>query len=479
MGNNNHANTGKQENSSVSYRYVLPFLIILAVLTVISFIIPLRPTKSYAEKRSLAQFPTFSLEALSSGQYFDEINLWFSDTFPGRETWLNLSSSLSELHGYSEISISGDLPSSPQISVIPPAPTAPPPEEHPDETIADTTEMPTEETVPETAAPEVSEPEIIETAPSADVEEWGGVDAGNDAEIAFGGASIQIGDAVFQAASFSETGSGRYINMANQVTDALTKLGVRVVFAPAPTSVGILVSNQYQEKLHCAPQDEIIDYMFSGITDDAVKVDMFDRLVEHNSEYLYFRTDHHWTARGAYYGYEQIMLDMGYEPLPLESFEEWDQGTMIGSLYGGASYPSRLTLDTLYAYIPPMEVSMKIAQTGYGGFDWPMIYDRSKADVYTKYMAFLSGDHALCTITNDNLPDGPVGVVVKDSYGNAMVPFLSQNYHKLYVIDYRKYTGMSLNRFVEEFQVDDVIYINNINATQTSAVYNQLGSLVK
>jgi len=267
--------------------------------------------------------------------------------------------------------------------------------------------------------------------------------------------------------------------MANRVAEALSELGVRTVFAPAPTSVGILVSNEYQEKLHCAPQDQIIDYVFSGITDKAVKVDMFDRLVEHNSEYIYFRTDHHWTALGAYYGYEQIMLDMGYEPIPLESFEVWDQGEMKGSLFGDANHPNKLTLDTLYAYIPPMEVSMKIAQSGYNGFDWPMIYDRSNSDINTKYMAFLSGDHALCTITNDSLPDGPVGVVVKDSYGNAMVPFLSQNYHKLYVIDYRKYMGMPLNQFVEEFQVDDVIYINNINATQTLAVYEQLNALVR
>ena len=63
----------------------------LAVLTVVAFIIPLRPTQSYSEKRSLAQFPEFSTEALLSGDYFDDITLWFSDTFPGRESWLQLS----------------------------------------------------------------------------------------------------------------------------------------------------------------------------------------------------------------------------------------------------------------------------------------------------------------------------------------------------------------------------------------------------
>ena len=68
--------------------HVIPFFIVLGVLTVASFIIPLRPTVSHIEKRNLAEFPEFSMEALTSGDYFDDISTWFSDTFPGREGWL-------------------------------------------------------------------------------------------------------------------------------------------------------------------------------------------------------------------------------------------------------------------------------------------------------------------------------------------------------------------------------------------------------
>lgn len=72
-------------------RWAMPFLVTLALLTVVSFIIPLRPTQSQSEKRNLAEFPAFSMDALLSGDYFDDITLWFSDTFPGRETWLDTS----------------------------------------------------------------------------------------------------------------------------------------------------------------------------------------------------------------------------------------------------------------------------------------------------------------------------------------------------------------------------------------------------
>ena len=73
---------------SKDFKRVIPFFLVLTILTVVSFIIPLRPTESYSEKRELAKFPEFSLSSLADGSYFGDISLWFSDTFPGREDWI-------------------------------------------------------------------------------------------------------------------------------------------------------------------------------------------------------------------------------------------------------------------------------------------------------------------------------------------------------------------------------------------------------
>ena len=85
-------------------------------------------------------------------------------------------------------------------------------------------------------------------------------------------------------------------------------------------------------------------------------------------------------------------------------------------------------------------------------------------------MTFLAGDHALCVITNDSIPDAPNCVMVKDSFGNCFAPFLTQNYHKVYVLDYREYTQMGLTRFVDEYDIQDVILIPNLGATQSENV---------
>ena len=79
------------ERFTQDYKRIRPFIWVLAILTIVSFIIPLRPTESYSERRELAEFPEFSVEALADGSYFSDITLWFSDTFPGRESWIGLS----------------------------------------------------------------------------------------------------------------------------------------------------------------------------------------------------------------------------------------------------------------------------------------------------------------------------------------------------------------------------------------------------
>ena len=99
------------------------FFLLLAVLTVVAFLIPLRPTRSYSEKRELAKFPAFSAAALASGEYFDGISTWFSDTFPGRETWLQANSMVEQLHGISDVTIYGDLPITDAVVTVPPVPT--------------------------------------------------------------------------------------------------------------------------------------------------------------------------------------------------------------------------------------------------------------------------------------------------------------------------------------------------------------------
>lgn len=429
--------------------FAVPFFVLLGVLTVVSFMIPLRPTVSESEKRQLASFPEFSVEALASGDYFDDISLWFSDTFPGRERWIETSSLLTNLHGHSEIAIEGtllendDLPAAP---VAVPVPTAP-------------------AQVPQEPAVSESRPEEMPTA--ATEPEWAGVRAAEE-EIALD-TVIQIGDTAFNPLGFSQQQSDRYAASVNKMADNLADLGVRVISCPPPTSVGILIEEEFLSQLRCAPQDDILNYLHGSMYDSIVKVDTVGKLLEHNGEYLFFRTDHHWTALGAYYAYEALCEAAGMEAAPLESFEALDKGRFIGSIYGKARWPSRLKDDTVTAYAPEGDITMLFYNDYYyPGYEMPLLQDVTHMDDSGTYITFMSGGAMMEEIINESILEGKNCLLIKDSFGNCFAPFLTQNYHKVYCIDYRKFYGVGLEQFCREKEIDDLIVAPYLIATQST-----------
>lgn len=446
-------------------RYAIPFFITLAALTVISFIIPLRPTQSYSEKRSLAEFPDFSVEALVSGDYFEDITLWFSDTFPGRENWIDVFRRMKSFYGKSDILIQGDIPLGSEIQEIPD--TAPPETEVPEATEPEQTE---------TAAPPAEELQEV-TAPTTPIEEWGGLNV-EAAEINVG-AVIQIDDFAMGYFSFAEPTTEWYARGVNRLTEILADKDVRVISAPPPPAIGIMVEDAYLEMLKCEREDEALDYLHSLLDERVVRVDTVRNLIPHNDEYLFFRTDHHWTALAAYYTYEFLMESLGMEAAGLEEFEIMEQGEFKGSLYNRCANPGKLTPDTVTAYVPQGEIKTMLYDGSGSGFEWNLISDMSKSNAGTKYMCFLAGDHALAVVTNESLPDGPSCLIIKDSYGNCFVPFMTQNYHKVYAVDYRLYYSMSISKFVEKYEIDDVFLMPNLGAIQNAEVNKSLEYLLK
>jgi len=450
MNHENESPVQQETNHTPGLKYVIPFLAVLALLTVVSFLIPLRPTVSESEKRELTKFPDFSVETLLSGEYFDEITLWFSDTFPGRESWLTIADYTEAMHGYAEVSIVDGNFVDELINPVE----------------GERDEQPEED----------AEGEVTPT-PEPTPEQWGGVDAGDDAEIYMGGI-IQIGDSAFNRLGFSKDCSDLYSGSLNRLGNKLAEKGVRLISAPAPTAIGILVEEQYLKKLNSADQATTLAYMHDALNENVIGVDTVSALLAHNDEYVYFRTDHHWTALGAYYSYEACCKALGMEPVPLEDFEEWDKGEFIGSHYGKVKYPNKLKTDTLIAYKPPMEVKALIHYEN-NTQEGKLLRDISDAKVYSKYLTFLGSDYRLMELTNESIQDDSTCLIIKDSYGNAFAPFVTQNYHTVYVMDYRKYGTMSISKFCDKYDVDDVWFVPYMIATQSHDGNNLFGWLCK
>ena len=430
-------------------KFSVPFFVTLGILTVVSFLIPLRPQRSYAEKRDLARFPEFSFSALVSGDYFDGISLWFSDTFPGREQWITLAQYDDSLYGYSDIYIQGEIPVTETVPVI---------LENPTPATTPTQSTVTTESVKESVPP-VTEP-VTEPA-------WGGVDAGDAAEIIRDMTAFQIGDSAFIYQNFSQATSDSYAAVVNELAQKLQDKGVTVISAPTPTAVGVLIEDEYQQKLGSVSQVKIQEYINSRLDPQVVAVDTVNALIDHNDEYIYFRTDHHWTALGAYYSYRAICESVGLEPVDIETLEPWDQGTFRGSLYGRVQQPNKLRADTVTAYIPKGDIRFETYNTDGYPSQRTILTDASNRTEYEKYLVF-GTDYPMTHAENRSLPDAPNCIVVKDSFGNCFVPFLTQNFHHVYAIDYRKYYNEPIDKLIEKYNIDCVIIMPYITAIQDS-----------
>lgn len=281
--------------------------------------------------------------------------------------------------------------------------------------------------------------------------------------------AIQVGDTGFNQLGFSQMQSDRYVESISKFADEMAQLGIRVISAPAPTSVGVMIEEQYLPQIRCASQKDMQAYLHNGMSENVVKVDVFSNLLEHNDEYLFFRTDHHWTALGGYYAYDALCKALELETVPLDKFTEWDQGKFTGSLYGRVCYPNRLRADNLVAYVPPGDILMTVYRKNHNiGQEHPVVADFTMFDPGSKYSAFLSGESVLTVLENRSMEEGPSCIVVKDSFGNCYVPYLTEHYKTIYAVDYRIYREKTLKELALEKGVSDVIFAPYLIATQAT-----------
>ena len=196
-------------------------------------------------------------------------------------------------------------------------------------------------------------------------------------------------------------------------------------------------------------------------------------MIQHNGEYIYFRTDHHWTALGAYYAYEAFCRVAEFEPVPLSAYEELDMGDFLGSFYSTSPAPAKLETDTLIAYNPPGDIEMRLYRNG-TTFTADPVIDMSASNIFSKYSAFLGGDSMMTVLTNNDLPDAPNCAVYKDSYGNPFVLFLTQHYHRVYSLDFRQYDAMTMRSFIQNYHISDVILAESMSKAMGMGSYEQL-----
>ena len=260
---------------------------------------------------------------------------------------------------------------------------------------------------------------------------------------------------------------------------------VNVLLAPAasdiypenvPANAPLLDENNYLDPLSAAVQAAGGRF-----------VDVRGTLTDHKGEYLYYRTDHHWTSLGAYYAYQQLCTALGLTPFDTAAHTAQTADRFYGTHYSKArtwnAVPDTITWYDVdvdeFAFVANLQQDKQLAQLGEvvqeDGLELLRVdgmMDQRKFEVRDKYAAFMWGNSGYVKIKsshNLNHQEGKTSrlLLFKDSYANSMIPYLTYNYDEIIVVDLR-YMAKSTKELMQE-EFDDIFVMYNFSTYVSGA----------
>lgn len=274
---------------------------------------------------------------------------------------------------------------------------------------------------------------------------------------------------------FDKETADRYINVINTYAKELD--GVNMYAAIVPTRL------EFAEPIYSNLEDsqsEAIEYIYDRLDSDITRVDIRGALSPHTDEYIYFRTDHHWTMRGAYYGYVELCGAANMKYVDINDYKKKTMKDFEGYLEKFVTDKSLLSNpDTLEWYDIDEQNRITNDIRSYDkdgkshGYHSPIFYDERR-----DYDFFLGASHPLAVYKNGDIKEKRTILVISDSYANALAPWLMKSYSTVVLIDPRSYYS-TLKAAADEFKPDDALVLNYTFATAFKDYCTAMEKLVK
>ncbi len=208
-----------------------------------------------------------------------------------------------------------------------------------------------------------------------------------------------------------------------------------------------------------------IDHVYQGLDKKINKIDILEDLEKSDQE-VYYRTDHHWTSEGAFIAYQKMAKSLDYKKVKAADYETYQVANDFRGSLDNKINGVRGKSDIITIYQPKEETDMVIRYEDEKK-KTSSLYDSKKLDIKDKYQVFTGGNHSLIKIRTENLNERKA-LIVKDSYTNALLPFIAPNYETLLVVDLR-YEALDLKELIEMEGIEEVIFIYSSNIFQNDS----------
>ena len=276
----------------------------------------------------------------------------------------------------------------------------------------------------------------------------------NDLDAYYANSVLICGDYGVEYFTPDPTGSTGYASIVNDFAAKYPALNVTALIVPKccafETPAGYTDAGERIKSF--------INSTYEKMDSRVKTADAFGAMEPHAGEYLFYRTDHHWTSLGAYYASAAYCEANGIEPHALGDYDTVVRGNVTGTLYMYAGHDGNLQRNPDYTvcHFPTTGYTMQCYRGGW--------YNAVAVNGgYKDYASvFINGDNPLTVINTDN-ENGKTLLVFKESYGNAFVPYMIDYYQRVVVVDIREETE-SVATLIDRYGVTDVLFINNAQA---------------
>lgn len=264
---------------------------------------------------------------------------------------------------------------------------------------------------------------------------------------------VWLGKDHYLFAKFMNVGSKFDLNLNAVARMAERHPGmVDVMIVPSASDI---LTEKLPWRVPIADEDAAHDTIAKTLDGKARVFDLRDMLRSHADEYIYYRTDHHWTSEGAYLAYQAYAEAKGLVPFDCSKADKKQVKDFYGTNFSKAR-PWDAVPDVITYYDLPNQLTIYSAEPDSSETAEPgPLYNYSDFETRDKYRAFLRGNNGYSVLEGDG--EGSI-LVVKDSYANAFIPYLTANYKTIGIVDFR-FLNEKIDSLIERGNYDEVLVL--------------------
>lgn len=198
--------------------------------------------------------------------------------------------------------------------------------------------------------------------------------------------------------------------------------------------------------------NSINSYLSSKSNDHINTINVAEKLLKNKDDYIYYKTDHHWTSYGAYLAYLTYMDSLDLEAIDIDKLEEIKINNFFGTYYNRSKYFKADSDFITYYNMPNLQIEID-------GKEYLSLMDLDKFKSSDKYSAFLWGNNGLTKVINENIAEERKGssiLIFKDSYANSFIQFLANNYETIDIVDLRHFKE-PISNFMKDKEYNQIL----------------------